>query len=378
MLNLAAGESINEFEVRLNYSNFFNPPYTPNGVVRAASIDYSSNIFAAASPRVLTECIDGIPVDSQICQGDDIGPGWLHFQELAQGSGVPGPVTNGLLFSITFNVRGNGTSVFSFNRITLLNPNLDSSGPHPHFVQFTARTGVFSNKGIAAFFDVEPVSPPAILAGLPGVMFDASGSFDADQPSLTVSNYTWTFGDGSTPRTSMIPMVPYIFASPGIYSVRLVVADQSGRGNLTRTVDVLANLGILRLEVRNQQGIPLRGTVLVLLFNSSFSASPFGNATTSPAGIVIFPNLAPGVYSLDFSGLNVVSHRVTEKIIGGWVTEDTVYIKIDTPPIPPDYSGIVFFGSILAALSLLTVAIILKRRRERMKLKPGMRRKPAS
>jgi hypothetical protein len=72
-----------------------------------------------------------------------------------------------------------------------------------------------------------------------------------------------------------------------------------------------------------------------------------------------------------------VSHRVTENVIGGWVTEDTVYIKIDTPPIPPDYSGIVFFGSILAALSLLTVAIILKRRSDRMKLKPGIRRRPA-
>ena len=378
MLNLTAGESMNEFEVRLNYSNFYNPPFTPNGVIRAASIDYSSNIFASVSPSVLTECIDGIPVDSQICQNDDIGPGWLHFQELAQGNGRQGPITNGLLFSIVFTIRGNGTSIFSFNRINILNPSVDSFGPHPHFVQYTARSGVFSNKGIAAFFNVEPVSPPAIVPGPPGVMFDATGSYDADQPSLTILNYTWSFGDGSPPSTSLISKVPHTFTFPGNYSVRLVVADQSGRGNLTRIVKVLPNLGSLRLEVRDQLGIPMRGNVFVLLFNSSSSPSPFERAITSPIGVVLLFNLSPGLYSLDFSGQNVVAgHRVSEKVIGGWETADTVYVTVDTPPIPPDYSGIVFIASILAGLSLFTVAIILKRRSERRKLKPGMPRRSA-
>jgi hypothetical protein len=378
MLNLTAGESINEFEVRLNYSNFWNFGFTPNGVIRTASIDYSSNIFASVSPSVLTECIDGIPVDSQICQNDDIGPGWLHFQELAQGSGRQGPITNGLLFSIIFTIKGNGTSIFSFDRITLLNPSLDSFGPHPHFVQYTARTGVFSNKGIAAFFNFEPVSPPAIVPGQPGVMFDATGSFDADQPSLTISNYTWTFGNDPPLSTSLLPKVQHVFAFPGNYPVRLVVADQSGRGNLTRTVKVLPNLGTLRLEVRDQLGIPMRGNVFVLLFNSTVSPSPFERAITSPAGVVLLANLVPGLYSIDFSGQNVVAgHRVTEKVIGGWETADTVYIIVDTPPVPPDYSGIVFIASILAGVTLFTVAIILKRRSDRRKLKPGMPRRSA-
>jgi PKD repeat protein len=209
-------------------------------------------------------------------------------------------------------------------------------------------------------------------------MLDATGSFDADQPSLTISNYTWTFGNDPPLSTSLLPKVQHVFAFPGNYPVRLVVADQSGRGNLTRTVKVLPNLGTLRLEVRDQLGIPMRGNVFVLLFNSTVSPSPFERAITSPAGVVLLANLVPGLYSIDFSGQNVVAgHRVTEKVIGGWETADTVYITVDTPPVPPDYSGIVFIASILAGVTLFTVAIILKRRSDRRKLKPGTPRRSA-
>jgi len=42
-LNLTSGETINEFDVRLDYSNF----QFANGIVHAQSIDHSNNIFSA-------------------------------------------------------------------------------------------------------------------------------------------------------------------------------------------------------------------------------------------------------------------------------------------------------------------------------------------
>jgi hypothetical protein len=367
-LNLTAGQSINYFEVRLNYSNIYNPPFLPNGVLRASSIDYSSNMFSASYPSVAVACVDGIAVNNEHCAVDD-ELGQVHLSEFAQGSGVQGPVMSGLLFNIVFSVKNNWTSLFTFNRVNLINPSIDSTGPHPRLVQYVTRAGIFANKGFAAFFNAEPVSSPSILAGQPGVVFDATGSFDADNPGLSVKNYTWNFDDGNTSFRTQ-PRITHIFAVPGNYSVRLVAADELARGNLTITVRVMVNLGTLLLMVRDYQGSPLRGNVFVSIYNISRPASPFKNVTTNGAGSVTFTSLVPGSYYLNFSGPNVKGQRIVENVIGGWLQQDTVYIMVDTilPPTPlPNYSGLIYLSSILAFLTVLATGIVLKRRRDKEK-----------
>jgi hypothetical protein len=363
MLNLTAGTAINTFDVRLNYSNIYNPPFTPKGVLRAVSIDYSNNIFSSLSPTVGADCIDGIPVLNQNCAPDDTGLGWIHFLEFAAGNGQAGPVSSALLFKLTFSVNATGQSIFSFNRVTLINPSLDPAGPHPHYVQYVTRGGVFANKGLVGFFNAQPNSPPAILAGTPGVFFDATGSYDADNPSRTILNYTWNFGDGKpTPTTQLTPKYNYLFDRPGNYSVFLAVADNSQRGNVTLVVQVLPNLGTLHLQVDDQGGTALRASVVVLLYNSSSSSAPFANVTVSVVGVAIFSSLIPGGYYVNFQGQNIVPHPVTENVIGGWTTLDTIYLTVNTPSPAPDYSGIIFIISILVFLSVIFGALVLKRR----------------
>lgn len=360
-MNLTSGP-VNTFDVFLNYSNIYNPtaPGVPTGMIRAQSIDYSTNIFGGPTPSA--GCIDGFPVDNLKCPAEDIGLGFVHVIESAPGNGVQGPITNALLFSITFSINGTGTSAFTFHRALLINPGLDSNGsPHPHYVPLVTRGGVFSNKGLAAFFNAEPVNPPAILANSQ-ISFDATGSYDADNPSWPILNYTWDFGVG-TPVTTLGPQLPHSFASPGNYTVKLVVANNVQKGNMTQIVTVVQNLGILSLRVYDQQGSPTRANILVSIFNSSSSASPFDSRTVNLVGIIIFSSLTPGNYYLTFKGQNSDPYSIYETVIGGWTNLDTIYVTVHyPPPPPPDYTGIIFAGSLLAFMSVILVAAILKRR----------------
>jgi len=365
-LNLTSGY-VNTFDVLLNYSNIYNPtaPGVPTGMIRAHSIDYSNNVFTSLSPAPTAGCIDGFPFDDLKCPAEDTGLGFVHFIESAAGNGIQGPMTNALLFTITFSINGTGTSAFTFNRALLINPGLDSNGsPHPHYVQLVTRGGIFSNKGLAAYFNARPVNPPSILAN-GSVSFDATGTYDADNPSQTIINNTWDFGDGKPPLTIQSPQLstPHTFDQPGSYTVKLTAADSVQKGSITEVVTVMQNLGILNLRVYDQQGSPTRGNVLVSIYNSSSSPKPFHNSTVNLAGIVIFSSLNPGDYFLTFSSQNSDPYSIFETVVGGWTTLDTIYVMVHfPPPPPPDYSGIVFTGSILAFIFAMILAMVLKRR----------------
>ena len=58
--------------------------------------------------------------------------------------------------------------------------------------------------------------------------FDGSTSSDADG---TVSSYSWSFGDGTTPTT--LPTVHHSFAQAGTYAVALTVTDDGGLSSTT-------------------------------------------------------------------------------------------------------------------------------------------------
>src|SRR5712664_29834 len=127
VLMLPSGESINGFDVRINYTDAFSQANP--GVLRAQTISYSSNVFSSYSSTVLVECLDGTALQgSSGCPIDDAPLGQFHFSEIISGQTVSGPL-NGLLFSAKFAVTGYGTSIFAIDRANLVNPHLDPSNP---------------------------------------------------------------------------------------------------------------------------------------------------------------------------------------------------------------------------------------------------------
>ena len=367
MLNLTAGQNISGFDVKLNYTN----PQPTCCLVRAVNLSYSGNIFGdAQSNFVSQECL--FPVFNYQCpQQTDYVAGWIHFSALSNsGNPVAGPRT-ALLFSVQFSVDESvkGTSLIRINSADLGN---SGSGAFAttQFIPRTTEDAIFSNSGMAAFFNYLSTDTPTVVVGHQTI-FDASGSFNATSPAVRIKNYSWDFGDGTT-TSSTNPIVLHTFGFPRGYDVTLNVTDANGsKGSFHEFVVVGPALGALLLTVYSLQKV-LQSGVLVRIFNSS-AASPFENATTGSGGEVVFPSLSPGDYNLAFSGQFVKSARnVTETIIAGWTTQDSVGIEVDTPPSPsptPWYGDVVFLASLGGALGVFGFGLFLRRRSRRKKLR---------
>jgi len=369
MLILPSGESINGFDIRINYTNAFtivNP-----GVLQAKTITYSNNLFAPYSSNVFVECIDGTAIQgSNGCPSEDAPLGQFHLSEIITGQELTGPV-NGLLFSVTFKVTGSGSSVFTIDRANLVNPHPDPSNPqliNPVLIPVVKQDGVFGNQGVVAFFNYQAPDPSVTPSIIPNqeVVFDASGSFAGNGSSVSFRLYSWDFGDGSAISNIVTGgTTTHAFRAAGNYTVSLTVWDTKNEtGRVARKVMVLQALGNLALIVKNQIGTVMRGNVNVRLFNSSSFSAPFVTKIVGAGGDVQFNGLTPGSsYYLTFSGDTVESFSKTELIEPGLTTYDTVYMTEKSPP--PDYSGLIYLGTILGGLGIVSAAIVYKMRSHR-------------
>lgn len=361
-LNLTAGEVMNEFDVRLNYTNSFV-------IVKADSVNSGGNVFASSSGTTVRSCIDAV---AQISGGCESGTtpdttGQVHVAEVILGQTISGPITAGLLFSIQFHVIGNGTSVFSFDRTNLIDPvGADPSKPNPHFNYVLKNGGVFGSIGLVAFYNANPTSSAAFLPGQQ-VMFDAGGSFDANNTGIAIATYSWDFGDGTTSLVTQ-SVASHVFVRPGTYPVSLIVSTSGSQGATSaayvRVVVILPALGSIVLALRDSSGLALNDPVTVQLFNASISTP---SVTKTSQGVVTFDQLSPGQYTLKFSGLTVESYSKVENVGAGLPTQDTIYLTLI--PAPPDYGTILFFASLVIGVGLLSVFIVLRKIRSWSKAK---------
>jgi hypothetical protein len=280
--------------------------------------------------------------------------GQVRFTQVLLGGSVSSG--NYLLFKVTFNVVVAGTSVFTLDA-ALVNP--ERGGViNPHLIPFVAKGGAFSNSGIVSFFNFWASTGPSVLLSQPAI-FDAGPSFNANGTSI--ANFTWDFHDGSSVITLLSPQTSHAFSSAGSYSVKLTVEDaKGGRDSITRIVAVVRALGNLQLSLKPlKQGVV--GIVTVQVFNtSSTSPLPFAERTADAAGGFFFAQLSPGSYLLKFSGPNVDDYSKSETVIAGWTMMDTVYLNVKASA--PDYSGIVYLASTVAAVGV-TFGLILWRKR---------------
>lgn len=361
ILNLAQGEQINGFDIRINYTHAYTAGN--HGALRAGSVNYNGGILGT-SPSVLVDCIDDIPQQgSNGCPSDDSpNPGQIHLTLSMLGGALS---AGGLLFSIGFQVQNNTapTSVLTIDRANVVNPYGDPSNPSlidPVFIPVIKQDAIFGNSGAVAFFNYQSADTSVTPAILPNqqVNFNASSSFVGYDNTIGIKQFTWDFGDGQT-GTGATPY--HTFALPKNYTVTLTIVDNRNEiGVISRVVDVVFALGNIELTVRNQQGSAITINVGVHLFNTSSSSTPFAKRVVSAGGNVRFNSLVPGGYYLTFSASGFDNMSKTETVKPGLTTMDTVYLN--QTPQPADYSGLIYVGSILGALGAVTVAIVYTRR----------------
>jgi PKD repeat protein len=101
--------------------------------------------------------------------------------------------------------------------------------------------------------------------------FDASASSDSD-PGVTITGYTWHFGDGTGPVQSTTPVIPHTYAQPGDYTTSVTVSTNVGvSGTTSQTVSVdEAPSAVITLSPAS----PLVGQAVS--FSGSGSADPDG------------------------------------------------------------------------------------------------------
>jgi hypothetical protein len=394
LMDLASGETINGFDVRIDYSGWGQALCIVCARGTLGFINYTANVFADQSPSVLADAADGITLSSQANWPTDDSPsgGQFHLGETVISS-VSGPLSGALLFNINFYVNGTGTSLFTIDRANLVNPGTLPL-PNPHYLQVLTAAGVFSNTGIVPFFDFQPTIPPFILPGVP-VAFDASEGFygNSGHPIAgTSSNYTWFFGDGTLPELGGL-MVQHTFVSAGNFTVVLKLnATSSGFAlwNFTRTVPVSANLGALDFRVLDTNGSPATTAtglgVRVFLYNFSTFITPFANRTANPLGEVVFTGLAPGTepclpplpagsnscrtyYFRILGPALVTEHTEQFQISPGWTSQERAYYAVVgiAPRNGIDTASIVYLSIIVGGIAIVGGVLFFQRRARREK-----------
>lgn len=362
VLDLVPGVIIQGFDVRINYSN----PYTnanPAGL-QAASLNYAGNIFGS-SGSVGIDCINGLEQQPGNGCGDD-SLGQIHLQEVVVGKAA---TSGGRLFSIGFIVGGSSPSVFAFDRANLINPNGDPSNPQlidPVFIPVVRQDAIFGNTGVVAFFNYQPHDTSISPAILPNVLidFNANVSFVGNDTSIGFKSYSWNFGSGFTTPGST-GTTQHVFPVAGNYTVSLsVVDDRNETGSIFRKVSVVPALGSIDLMVKDQLGNVLPQQVTVRIYNSTLSTTAFATNTSSTEAV--FKGLSPSSsYYVSFSGASIENFSKTENVRPGLTTQDSVYLTLKPPPA--DYSGLIYAGSLVAALGILAGAIIYQKRSSKNK-----------
>jgi len=356
-LNLDYGLLINVFDIVLDYSTASTGLYA----VKPVSLDLSNNIFAGLQSVTAVECIDGNPINNTRCEPSD-SLGSIHVTEGVLSTALPGGFANGPLFRVRFQVVGNGSSTFTFGSVSLVDPG--SSQPYnPRNIPEIAKGGVWGNLGLIPFFNVfSSDSYPALLPGNP-LIFDASGSFDANNTTVKIVKYSWIFGDNGTwGEETNASSTLHIYKSPGEYLVRLTITDaNSDTGYYSDYIVVSPALGTLDIFAKNRLGESPGGGVVVQVSNSSWS---FQNVTDIDDEAV-FHGLTPGNYTVTLSGPRVVNSTRTEKVLPGLTFQDTFFLTLKpappTPPTPPDYRGLVYAGVLVVGLVAFGAVLFSKR-----------------
>ncbi len=160
---------------------------------------------------------------------------------------------------------------------------------------------------------------PTVFAPGGSSTFDASGSTD---PEGTITDYSWSFGDGDTENTSTTPSVSHPFAARGSYVVTLTVTNNYGQASAstqTVTVDTPPTAAFTSSPTPSTPGsaVSLNGTGSSSSGNINNYSWTFGDGTTASGATPSHAYSAPGDFTVsltvtdDLGATNTTSHELT-------------------------------------------------------------------
>ncbi len=162
------------------------------------------------------------------------------------------------------------------------------------------------------------------------VQFDGSGSVDRD---CEITKFSWDFGDGET-KTGKSPI--HTFRSPGIYTVRLTVTDNSETSTNQATDEMTVTVNNLPIADAGPDRIGSPGQSLI--FDASGSIDPdgeivkavwnFGDESAPETGINVSHTYTnSGKYNVLLTVYDNSGHE-------GAVSFDETTVIINKPPVP--------------------------------------------
>jgi len=256
-------------------------------------------------------------------------------------SNYPANITNTNIAGLDIGRRNNNGRYFSGSLDEIRFSNIQRSADW-------IKTEFNNQSSPSSFYRICPTvndcnQPPVANAGGPysgvsqiAVQLNGSGSSD---PDGTISNYAWTFGDGTT-GSGMNPS--HVYELPGTYTVSLTVTDNSGATASASTTAVATNM-----PPNANVGGPYSGVAQQSIqFNGSASNDPDGTIASyqwnfsDGTGSGIAPAhtyQSPGSY---YVTLTVTDNQGASSISGRFVTVTTTSNKTPIPNLGGPYSPV--------------------------------------
>jgi len=229
-------------------------------------LTYQGNVLVQTGGTLspVVECVDGISLIGSTCIPFVDQPGVVTLELEIFGGKTP-DITNGLLFSLTFNVKTTGVSQIHFLQSLLLNGFLSN----PNISDVSAE-GSFSNQMCGSQFCQYPivrltVTPTKPFQGSPAV-FNASRTTTPNS-GCQIKYYSWYWGAGSEPGFPLNSFenssstVTQIYPHSGNFTLIVGAIDTCGVFGYFSEILTVVNF-IIDIGVYTLRADPLLGVVV--------------------------------------------------------------------------------------------------------------------
>jgi hypothetical protein len=191
------------------------------------------------------------------------------------------------------------------------------------------------------------------------VVLDAGTSTD----NVGIVNHTWTFTEGTTPKTLYGESPSYRFENPGDFRIRLNVSDAMENWGIdivwVNVTVIEVNGTISGIVTDGEGGGPIAGAT-VTLEGTSFEA------TTDGTGSYIIRNVPAGIYNITVSRDNFKDQTLENVVVvAGETTSDTQITMSKTQSTSDDEEGSISWLLLLVIIVVVLLLVLLMAKPEK-------------
>lgn len=255
-----------------------------------------------------------------------------------------------------------GDGLFDDAEGIIVSHTFERAGTYTVTLQVVSTTGetAFTEREVEVFVTEDPVAVISIVGDpdvfVTGTAYTFRGE-DSTSPSSRITEYSWDFGDGSPPRTTMT--ATHVFEAPGTYEVSLKVTDEAEKvGEERKTITVRTPVGTPTARIKttpeyDETDMKLQGTApLEVSFDASQSTDPddnivdyswdFGDGSDPGTGVTTTHTYREkGTYPVTLEVVNTDGRKGTA----------TLTVQVEPPGIIADLQADRFEGTVPLTVS---------------------------